>query len=220
MANPLTQQSKLLENHPSFDEPCPSYKSGLLPSPNVEDLDIGGCGDSNFADIISPSVPKSSTSKLNVTPEPSSNHPDAEDIEGRSQNHDINHISARASTVSTTVMLGPAKITQKTFSYKLLLKSIEFCRKAELGIWQLSLHHPKAHTPLTLTNVTVREISKNTFRNIELVLYFSAEVIGIRSIIESEPCVLHIKGPHGFVATAELDNGTLLDQIDMVHIHI
>lgn len=108
------------------------------------------------------------------------------------------------------------KVTQKTFSYKLLLKSIEFCRKTESGIWQLSVHHPKAHTPITLTNVTVRDVPEKPFDNIELVLYFSAEINGIRSMIESEPCVLHIKGPHGFIATAEVDNGTLLDQIEMV----
>lgn len=113
----------------------------------------------------------------------------------------------------------PTKTAPKTFSYKLWLKTIEFCRKAELGIWQLSLHHPKAHSPLTLTNVTVRENMDKPFDNVQLVLYFSAYTTLIRGLIESEPCVLHIKGPHGFVATAELDNGTLLDQIAMVYLY-
>lgn len=130
-----------------------------------------------------------------------------------SANTNPNHIPM--SGHSSHALLGePAKVTHKTFSFKLTLKTIEFCRKAELGIWQLSWHHPKAHTPLIISNVTLREITHNAFDNTELVLYFSAEVDGIRSVIESEPCVLHIKGPHGFIASAELDNGTLLDQID------
>lgn len=106
-----------------------------------------------------------------------------------------------------------AKVTPKTFSYQLTLQQVRFTRKVEPGIWQVSLHHPKAHTPIALLNISVRETSTaSTFENVTVELLFSFAASGIRSVIESEPCVLNIKGPHAIFATAELDNGTLLGQ--------
>lgn len=111
-----------------------------------------------------------------------------------------------------------------TFSYRLHLQQVRFTRKADVGIWQVSLHHPKAHTPVALVNISVRAHAQDataatscagtttTIDNVSVELLFSFESTGIRTVIASEPCVLNIKGPHAMFATAELDNATLLAQ--------
>lgn len=103
----------------------------------------------------------------------------------------------------------------QTFSYKLRLQTIKFTKKPATGIWQLSLHHPKAHTPLTLTNVDVKEIGSDNIamEDVDIQLYFSAEPEHILEVIGSEPCVLNIKGPRNLFTTAELNNGALLAQV-------
>ena len=81
----------------------------------------------------------------------------------------------------------------------------------------LRLHHPKAHTPLSITNVIVKAASdvsdQFAIENIEKVLYFSAETDHILELIESESSVLSIRGPRRAWATAELDNSRLLAQV-------
>lgn len=108
------------------------------------------------------------------------------------------------------------KFVPRTYCYKLLIQKVQFSKKPSTGIWQMSLHHPKAHTPLTLLNIDIRELpefAENIFEDIEIALYFSASSESIEKLIESEPCVLNIKGPHGAFATAELDNEVLLAQV-------
>lgn len=109
----------------------------------------------------------------------------------------------------------PPRSVPHSFSYTLKLLEIDFNQSPEPGIWQLSLHHPKAHTPITLINITLvppKCNGKVSIENVEIVLYFSAEVQYVHDIIASEPCQLQIRGPRGAYATAEIDNVSLLAQ--------
>lgn len=49
--------------------------------------------------------------------------------------------------------------------------------------------------------------------NEHIELYFTADAQHINDLIESEPCVLTVKGPRGALATAEIDNAVLLAQV-------
>lgn len=121
------------------------------------------------------------------------------------------------SSASPALVASPtaARITAHTFSYLLHLQKVRFTRKTDDEIWQVCLNHPKAHTPISLVNVSVRaseDSSTTTIDNVSVELLFSCDPAGIRGVIASEPCVLSIKGPHAMIATAELDNATLLAQ--------
>lgn len=49
--------------------------------------------------------------------------------------------------------------------------------------------------------------------NEHIELYFTTNAEHINDLIESEPCVLTVKGPRGASATAEIDNATLLAEV-------
>lgn len=124
--------------------------------------------------------------------------------------HRTEQMSAKSAAASLGPQSAAVRNTANTFSYLLHLQQVRFTRKADVGIWQVSLHHPKAHTPVALVNILVR--GTTTIDNVSIELLFSFEPTGIRAVIASEPCVLNIKGPHAMFATAELDNATLLAQ--------
>lgn len=106
----------------------------------------------------------------------------------------------------------PAKNIPRTFSFNLILQTVKFTRRPEIGIWQISLHHPKSDTTFTIANIELTEICSNLieFRDLELQLFFSSTTDEILDLIECEPCVLTINGPRGVHATADLDNEILL----------
>lgn len=127
---------------------------------------------------------------------------------------DVSPTDERMPTEEPAIVDRPVMV-HRTFSYRLRLQTIKFSKKPATGIWQLSLHHPKAHTPLTLTNVDVKEIGSDNvaMADVEIQLYFSAEPEHIAEVIGSEPCVLNVKGPRNVFATAELNNDALLAQV-------
>lgn len=123
------------------------------------------------------------------------------------------------------------KTIPRTFSYKLMLQEIAFNQIPEAGVWQIrymeyigvhnkkfhtfiiivcSLHHSKAHNPLARLNISLKNPK---IANEHIELYFTADAQHINELIESEPCVLTVKGPRGALATAEIDNATLLAQV-------
>lgn len=78
-----------------------------------------------------------------------------------------------------------------------MLQNVKFSRRPEVGIWQISLHHPKADTPFTLANVQLADVCSNLveFKDLELVLFFASNTDEILNLIISEPCTISINGP-------------------------
>ncbi|XP_039451406.1 centrosomal protein of 120 kDa [Culex pipiens pallens] len=100
----------------------------------------------------------------------------------------------------------------RTFSYNLLLQSIRFNARPSSGIWQLSLFHPKADTPLTKITMELTTIESDTleFPNLQLSLYFSTLPDHVLETITAERSKLSLHAPHGLAGYARLDNQSLV----------
>ncbi|EDS32124.1 conserved hypothetical protein [Culex quinquefasciatus] len=100
----------------------------------------------------------------------------------------------------------------RTFSYNLLLQSIRFNARPSSGLWQLSLFHPKADTPLTKITMELATIESDTleFPNLQLSLYFSTLPDHVLETITAERSKLSLHAPHGLAGYARLDNQSLV----------
>ncbi|KAL1392784.1 hypothetical protein pipiens_012224 [Culex pipiens pipiens] len=100
----------------------------------------------------------------------------------------------------------------RTFSYNLLLQSIRFNARPSSGLWQLSLFHPKADTPLTKITMELTTIESDTleFPNLQLSLYFSTLPDHVLETITAERSKLSLHAPHGLAGYARLDNQSLV----------
>ncbi|XP_058824119.1 centrosomal protein of 120 kDa [Topomyia yanbarensis] len=100
----------------------------------------------------------------------------------------------------------------RTFGYNLLLQSIRFNARPSPGLWQLSLYHPKADTPLTKVTLELNSIESDTleFPNLQLQLYFSSLPDLVLETITSDSSKLTLNGPHGLFGFARLDNQSLV----------
>uniref|UniRef100_A0A8D8KJ51 Centrosomal protein of 120 kDa n=1 Tax=Culex pipiens TaxID=7175 RepID=A0A8D8KJ51_CULPI len=100
----------------------------------------------------------------------------------------------------------------RTFSYNLLLQSIRFNARPSSGLWQLSLFHPKADTPLTKITMELATIASDTleFPNLQLSLYFSTLPDHVLETITAERSKLSLHAPHGLAGYARLDNQSLV----------
>ncbi|XP_055638228.1 centrosomal protein of 120 kDa-like [Toxorhynchites rutilus septentrionalis] len=100
----------------------------------------------------------------------------------------------------------------RTFSYNLLLQSVRFNVRPSTGMWQLSLHHPRADTPLTKVTLELTTIESETleFSNLQLRLYFSSLTDLVLETITAESSKLTLHGPHDLYGFARLDNQSLV----------
>ncbi|XP_055541997.1 centrosomal protein of 120 kDa [Wyeomyia smithii] len=100
----------------------------------------------------------------------------------------------------------------RTFGYHLLVKSVRFNARPSPGIWQFSLYHPKADTPLTKVTMELNTIGSETldFADLQLKLYFSALPDRVLELITSDCSKLTISGPHGLFCFARVDNQSLV----------
>ena len=105
-----------------------------------------------------------------------------------------------------------SKDVPRTFSFNLILQSVKFNRRPEIGIWQISFHHQKADTCFTIANVELTEVQSNLveFKNLELQLFFSSTADQILDLVASDSCSLRINGPRSLYAHADIDNESLL----------
>ncbi|XP_058454024.1 centrosomal protein of 120 kDa [Malaya genurostris] len=100
----------------------------------------------------------------------------------------------------------------RTFGYNLLVQNIRFNTRPSAGLWQLSLYHPKADTPLTKMTLELASVESETleFSKLQLQLYFSSLPDLVLETITSESSKLTLNGPHGLFGFARLDNQSLV----------
>ncbi|XP_053697013.1 centrosomal protein of 120 kDa [Sabethes cyaneus] len=100
----------------------------------------------------------------------------------------------------------------RTCAYHLFVQSVRFNARPSGGLWQLSLYHPKADTPLTKVTLELNTIESNTldFPNLQLQLYFSALPDRVLEPITSDCSKLTLSGPHGLFCFARVDNQSLV----------
>lgn len=104
-----------------------------------------------------------------------------------------------------------------TYSLNLILASIKFTRRPDFGIWQISLHHPKAEIQHTIAKIEMTETNETLieFNNFELTLYFTSYPDKILNLIDSESCSIIVNGPRSITARAEIDNNNILNKTNI-----
>lgn len=75
-----------------------------------------------------------------------------------------------------------------------------------------SLHHGNADNPMTIRNIEISELNVDQicFEDLNLQLCFSTYAHRLMELIQAKSCLLTLKGPKDFHASAELDNANVL----------
>lgn len=83
---------------------------------------------------------------------------------------------------------------------------------AKFNFYVRSLLHENADNPMTIRNIEISELNVDQicFEDLDLKLCFSTYSQRLMQLIQAKSCLLSLKGPKGFHASAELDNANVL----------
>ncbi|XP_055606169.1 centrosomal protein of 120 kDa [Uranotaenia lowii] len=158
--------------------------------------------------VIHPTVPLKSTA--NSEPE----NPDIASPTRDKPNHNVPSEVPDKTDIETILHCEDRDLRDipRTFSYNLLVKNIRFNLRPSPGLWQLSLYHPRADTPLTKISIELESVPSETidFSQLQLQLLFSSLPDRVLETITAESSKLTLNGPHGLFGFARVDNASLV----------